>query len=220
MKERICWLVWGLLLVGNIVWWWRNGVMAGTTAGEAESVQSAGERPLVELVRLGQEEWARLRTTGKVEEGELPEHPVLRRAEWLLRLREAEARLRAKGVEVAVAEELEKWLDGGTNSRNGARVQGMETAEDYLSGITRWCDEWSAVDGGARLVRVWLAPGRAEGYPEVQVELSGRPERAGSQLLAADVPAGGWRWGELELWRADTGSDWWLRGVLRYGGGK
>lgn len=220
MRERIWWFVWGLLLVGNVLWWWRDAVSAGILEAEERSTRAAGDPFLEELVRQGHDTWARLLGSGAMDAAGLPEHPVLRRAEWLLRLREVEARLRAEGVEVSVADELENWLEAGAEAKKGAFGKEADGAEGYVSGIARWCGEWKAASGGARLVRLWLAPGRPTGYPEVQVEISGRPEQAGAQLLAADLPGSDWRWGELELWRAEAGRAWWLRGVLRYGGGE
>lgn len=208
-REGFWWTLWTALLVIHGFY----GLTSGPAVSSAEATggpASPQREELHELIEQTRKTWERLRVDESGHGADLPEHPLLRRAEWLLRLREAEQRLRSTGVDMEVCAVLEKWFEqGGAGGR-----ERLEGDNQYLGGLVRWCNGWPTGEGAGPLRRIRVHPGKAGGYPEVEVELQGGPAKAGARLLAAGLPGKDWRWRGLELRRPPEDRNWWLRGII------
>jgi hypothetical protein len=211
---RRAWLVlWLALLAGQLL---ALRHMAGRIAGDAPPYSAAMEAGLFALAVESREAWASLAGTVGADPGPadpppgITADPLLRREEWLLRIRDIERRMHAAGSEARITEPLQAWLQAG-------RADPGNGLTDYLGALVQWLDaSGEGEPGAAALERVALQPEAGSDFPAVSYEMSGPPAVLARQLHGQLRAHPRWQLSDLDLNHPPGAPFWWLRASARF----
>lgn len=221
--RRFFWLsIWILLGTGQVLFVYLAGGPAPTSERPAPALAKAGEglkAELLELARLTNEEWERLRKPAKKILFGKEKDPFLRREEALLEMEELERALRKRGVEVELVGLLRNWWEARESS---LRKEGKgEEFNRYLSGLLALSEPFLDDVLPALPRRIYLAPEADSPFPALGLELEGHPEAMGRCLLERAGLKEKWILRELELLESkEAEAPWWLRGLYAYRGSR
>lgn len=211
---RRFWLIfWILLLVLQVlaIWMMRDG------RGDRDPLRGMDLTAMIDLGEQTLEAWQRVLENGSPGDRGNPQTGVglTDREERMLSLRDLEAGLVSRGLDITVAGDLGAWLSAPQSGSRRSLTLDEEYA--YIVSLHDLLDFLSADPEAIALRRAALHPGPGSAFPSLAFEGQGRASEMGSLLLASMERFPGWRLGEVDLSTAGPESQWWLRGSLLYG---
>lgn len=169
---------------------------------------------LLELARMTNEEWERLRTPARAPRLHGDGEPLLQREEALLKLERMQMRLQTAGVDIDLVRLLRSWWRPREESY---RADGREIAFNrYLAGLIAMVEPFVETPTAAVPRRIYLSPDPISPFPVIGFELEGPPEAMGRCLLERANLGDSWTMRELELFEATEDAPWWLRGLYAF----
>jgi hypothetical protein len=200
-------MAWALMLsfVALTIWvggHWRPG-------GQFTPDQAGGE--LLDLIRLTNRQWENL-----LDPAPCPDDPatheerLLKRESIILQLRDMETALAGSGSQIAVVDDLQKWLEGRIDDVAGCPVQ------EYLRNLLNWISPYAAQEPPCVLQRLSLHPDSKSRFPSLAFELAGEPADMGRSVMTFENSLPAWRLNEMDLYRPEDKGSWWMRGSMSF----
>ena len=217
MRRFLWFFVWIALGGGQVLFVYLAGHPPEASSETPPALAKIGDglkAELLELARMTNEQWERLREPAAELRREQGGDPLLRREEAFLELQRLQERLRGEGVEMELVELLRSWWRPRESSY---REDGREGAfNHYLAGLIAMVEPFLEAPTKAVPRRIYLRPDAFSPFPVVGFELEGPPEAMGRCLLERANLRESWMMRELELFEAKDDAPWWLRGLYAY----
>jgi hypothetical protein len=212
---RRFWLIfWILLLFLQVLAIW----MMRDARDDRDPLHGMDLSAMIDLGEQTLEAWQRVLETGSSpgDRGDsqtgigLPD-----REERMLSLRDLEAGLVSRGLDITVAGDLGAWLSAPKTGSSSSLTLYAEHA--YITSLHEMLAFLSAAPEAIDLRRAALHPGPGSAYPSLAFEGKGRAAEMGSLLLGSMERFPDWRIGEIDLSTTGPEAEWWMRGSLLYG---
>ncbi|MEX0326545.1 MAG: hypothetical protein AB3N33_10720 [Puniceicoccaceae bacterium] len=138
------------------------------------------------------------------------EHDLIERESLLLQLKDVQSGLIRPGIRMQIAEDLERWLEGGQS------IQSQYSISQYIGNLIDWLQLLGQGTGRFSVESLSLHPDTEGTLPSLAFEFSGNPIDVGRTLLTLESGRIPWRLKEIDLIREEGGGSWWIRGSLSF----